>query len=91
MRWRGVGVTVSMPFAYIYGKDVYIHDVIFNKGDKTVTQPVVVGRTKQHALHKARFEANNGGGEYADAVDQMLRKEGTHVSITAPKQPKQAW
>lgn len=84
--WGG-GDSLAMPFAYIYGKDVYIHDVIFNKGDKTVTQPVVVGRTKQHALHKARFEANNGGGEYADAVDQMLRKEGTHVSITAKKAP----
>ena len=37
--------------------------------------------------HKARYEANNGGGEYADAVDQMLRKEGVHINVTARKAP----
>ena len=70
----GGGDSLSMPFAYQFGSDVYIHDVIFNKGDKTVTQPVVVGRTKQHMPHKERYEANNGGGEYCDAIDQALRK-----------------
>lgn len=84
--WGG-GDSLSMPFAYVYGNDVYIHDVIFNRGDKTVTQPVVIGRLKQHTPHKARFEANNGGGEYADAVDSSLRKDGVHINITARKAP----
>ncbi len=84
--WGG-GDSLSMPFIYVYGSDAYVHDVIFNRGDKTVTQPVVVGRLKQHKTHKARFEANNGGGEYADAVDQQLRKDGVHINITARKAP----
>lgn len=84
--WGG-GDSLSMPFAYVYGSDVYIHDVVFNRGDKTVTQPVVVGRTKQHMPHKERFEANNGGGEYADSIDQQLRNDGIHVNITARKAP----
>ena len=84
--WGG-GDSTSMPFAYVYGDSVYIHDVVFNRGDKTVTQPVIVGRTKQHMPHKARYEANNGGGEYADAVDQMLRKDGVHINVTARKAP----
>ena len=84
--WGG-GDSLSMPFVYVFGDAVYVHDVIFNRGDKTVTQPIVVGRTKIHRPHKERFEANNGGGEYADAIDQQLRKDGVHVNITARRAP----
>jgi predicted phage terminase large subunit-like protein len=84
--WGG-GDSLSMPFAYMFGDSVYIHDVIFNRGDKTVTQPVVIGRTKQHMPHKERFEANNGGGEYAAYIDRELRAEGVRINITAQKAP----
>ncbi len=84
--WGG-GDSVAMPFAYVFGSDVYIHDVIFNSGSKDVTQPVVVGRTKIHIPHKERFEANNGGGEYADKIDESLRKDGVHINITARNAP----
>jgi predicted phage terminase large subunit-like protein len=84
--WGG-GDSLAMPFAYIYGSDVYIHDAIFNTGDKTVTYPVVIGRTKQHMPHKERFEANNGGHEYADHVDAELRKAGVHINIYSKAAP----
>jgi len=84
--WGG-GDSLSMPFAYQFGSDVYIHDVVFNKGDKTVTQPLVVGKTKIHLPHKQRYEANNGGHEYADSIDQQLRKDGVRINITAKRSP----
>lgn len=84
--WGG-GDSLAMPIAYRFGDEVYIHDVIFNQGDKTATYPVVIGRTKQHLLHRARFEANNGGAEYADHVDDELRKAGYRVNITTRKAP----
>ncbi|MDR0919807.1 MAG: hypothetical protein LBM93_11295 [Oscillospiraceae bacterium] len=84
--WGG-GDSLSMPFAYIYGSSVYIHDVIFNKGDKTITYPAVIGRTKQHMPHKERFEANNGGHEYADNVDRELRKSNIHINIYSKSAP----
>lgn len=84
--WGG-GDSLSMPFAYQYGEDVYIHDWIFNQGDKDVTRPVVVGRTKQHLPHREQFEANNGGHEYADIVDSELRKAGVHINISSKKAP----
>lgn len=84
--WGG-GDSLAMPFAYVYGSDVYIHDVIFNKGDKTVTRPLVVGRTKQHMPYRERFEANNGGDEYADKVDEELRKDGVRINIYSKKAP----
>lgn len=84
--WGG-GDSLSMPFAQGINGEVYIHDVIFNRGDKTITQPVVIGRSKQHIPHKIRFESNNGGGEYADKIDQELRKDNVHINITAQKAP----
>lgn len=84
--WGG-GDSLSMPIVYKFGEDVYIHDVVFNKGDKSVTYPVVIGRIKLHLPHKARFEANNGGHEYADNVDKALRKDGIHIHVFSKKAP----
>ena len=84
--WGG-GDSLSMPILYKFGADVYVHDVVFNRGDKTITYPVVVGRLKHHHPHKARFEANNGGHEYADNVDRELRKDGVHINVFSRKAP----
>lgn len=84
--WGG-GDSLSMPIAYVYGSDVYIHDVVFNRGDKDVTKPIIIAKAKEHMPHKMRFEANNGGGEYADDVDRQLREQKVHVNITARKAP----
>ena len=84
--WGG-GDSLSMPIAYKFGDDVYIHDVVFNNGAKNVTYPVVIGRLKQHIPNKARFEANNGGHEYADNVDKALREDGVHINVFSKKAP----
>jgi predicted phage terminase large subunit-like protein len=84
--WGG-GDSLSMPFAYVYGDEVYIPDVVFNTGDKEVTRPIVCGKLKIHLPHQNRFEANNGGDEYADKVDEMLRSDGIRLNITHRKAP----
>lgn len=85
--WGG-GDSLSMPFAYVTGEgDVYIHDVIFSKGSKDVTQPMIVNRTKEHSPHKERFEANNGGGEFAADVDRQLSSVGVRTNITTQRAP----
>lgn len=85
--WGG-GDSLSMPFAYVTGGgDVYIHDVIFSKGSKDVTQPMIVNRTKEHSPHKERFEANNGGGEFAADVDRQLSSVGVRTNITTQRAP----
>ena len=84
--WGG-GDSTAMPIAYIYGDAVYIHDVVFNNGDKTITYPAVIGRLKQHHPHRVRFEANNGGHEYADHVDRALRNDGVHINIFSKSAP----
>ena len=84
--WGG-GDSLSMPIAYIYGEDVYIHDVVFNNGDKTVTRPLVIGKLKKHKPHMVRWESNNGGDEYGGIVDEALRADGVKINMSYKKAP----
>jgi predicted phage terminase large subunit-like protein len=83
----GGGDSLSMPVAYMYGDAVFIHDVVFNKGDKEVTRPVVVAKLKQHHPHMARFEANNGGDAYCEKVDEALRAENVKINMSTKRAP----
>jgi len=83
----GGGDSLAQVFAYVYQDDIFIPDVVFNKGAKDETQPVVAGRIMRHKCHTGRFEANNGGDFYADDIDQALRADGYHMNITTAKAP----
>ena len=84
--WGG-GDFLSMPICYFYGDTCYVADVVFNNGDKTVTRPLVVGRIMRHLPHVCQFEANNGGHEYAAAVDKALREKKIMLNITSRRAP----
>lgn len=90
--WGG-GDSLSMPFGKVYGDindgPIYISDWIFNKGDKYVTKPLVVAKTLQHRPNMERFEANNGGDEYAEDIDRMLKENGYKTNITWAKASNQ--
>lgn len=84
--WGG-GDFTSAPIAYVYGDTVFVHDVVFNNGDKTVTRPEVVGKVIQHKINILRGEANNGGDGYCEFVDSELRKQGYHCSVRSQRAP----
>ena len=85
--WGG-GDSLSMPVAYVYGGDVYIHDWIFDKRDKSITKPRVIGKILQHKVKMGRTEANNGGDEYSDDVYRVLRNEhGYSINMSHKKAP----
>jgi predicted phage terminase large subunit-like protein len=85
--WGG-GDSLSMPIAYVYGQDVYIHDWVFDKRDKSHTKPRVVAKILQHKIKMGRTEANNGGDEYSDDVYRILRQEhGYSINMSHKKAP----
>lgn len=85
--WGG-GDSLSMPIGYEYEDgSVYISDVVFNKGDKSITRPIVVGKLMRHLPHQTIFEANNGGDEYCDMVDKELREKGVRLHLSYRKAP----
>ncbi len=84
--WGG-GDSLSMPICMVYGSECYIHDVVFNNGDKTVTRPIVIGKLKVHHPRMVRWESNNGGDEYGGIVDESLRKDGVKMNMSYKKAP----
>lgn len=90
--WGG-GDSLSMPFGKLFGSKedgpIYIPDWIFSKADKYVTKPLVVAKTLQLKPNMERFEANNGGDEYAESIDTMLKAQGFKTNITWAKASNQ--
>ena len=85
--WGG-GDSLSMPIAYVYGQDVFVHDWVFDKRDKSCTKPRVVAKILQHKVKMGRTEANNGGDEYSDDVYRILRQEhGYSINMSHKKAP----
>lgn len=84
----GGGDYVSGPIGYLYDDDLYIEDVVFNDSNKEITRPIVVGKILQHMPTSVRFEANNGGEEYAEFVSEDIRKKlGIGINITSRRAP----
>lgn len=82
---------LSMPIVYVYGDgSMYCVDVVFSNANKVFTQPEVVGKLLIHRPHQVQFEANNGGTEYAQAVDKMLREKGCVLNISTRRAPGNA-
>jgi predicted phage terminase large subunit-like protein len=85
--WGG-GDSLSMPIAYVYGEDVYVHDWVFDRRDKSVTKPRVIAKILQHKVKMGQTEANNGGEEYSDDVHRILRQEyGYSINMSHKKAP----
>lgn len=85
--WGG-GDSLSMPIGFVYGDDVYIHDWIFDRRDKSVTKPRVIAKILSHKVKMGQTEANNGGEEYSDDVYRILREEyGYSINMSHKKAP----
>ena len=85
--WGG-GDSLSMPIGYVYGNDVYIHDWVFDRRDKSVTKPRVIGKILAHKIKMGQTEANNGGEEFSDDVYRILRQDyGYSINMSHKKAP----
>ncbi len=59
------------PVGYIYGKDIYIVDVIFSQDPIEVSQPMVATMLDKYNVDRSRFESNNGGKGFALKVKEL--------------------
>lgn len=72
----------SMPIAYQYGQDYYIDDVICDNSNPEVVEPRLAQKCVQHKVHMGRFESNSAGGRVAQAVQEMIKKQGGRTRLT---------
>ena len=83
----GGGDFLSMPIGYVYGMDVYIHDVVHSDKTKEETRLLVINAIIRNGCSRGFFEANAGGDDYAEYVSSALKKEGYHCSIETKRAP----
>ncbi len=74
----------ALPVAYVYGREVYIEDVLFmNKfGGDDYSRPRVCNIVMRHKVQRFGIEKNNGGDFYATLVSNDLKKLGYRCNIT---------
>lgn len=83
----GGGDYLSMPIAYVYGMDVYIHDVVHSNGAKETTKPMVVHAIIENKCTRGFMEANNAGSDYATDIGQRLKDLGYRCLIESKFAP----
>lgn len=80
--WGG-GDFVAAPICYMYGNDVYIVDVIYNNENKSVTQPLIVGKAKRWGVQFISIEATKTTSSYTEGINERLKEDGYSVNVTS--------
>ena len=78
----GGGDFVSAPVCYQFGDDYYIHDVVFNNGDKFITRPLIRDMILKHKIQAIQFEETKTTTDYHEWIDEELRKKQFRTNIT---------
>ena len=78
--WGG-GDFVSAPIIYQYGEDLFVADVVYNNGDKRVTQPLLVHKAIEHNVQAIFIEATRTTASYTQEVDALLTSMGHKVNL----------
>ena len=84
--WGG-GDYASAPVCVETENGDFIPDVVFNNGDKTITRPLIVDCIIKNNVKYVQFEANNGGSEYAEWVENELKQRDYKCTITSKSAP----
>lgn len=79
--WGG-GDYVAMPICYKYGNDIYVADVVYDNGDKRITQKMIADKVIEHDVAALQIEATKATEEYAEGVDELLRDSGRKINLT---------
>lgn len=78
---------VAAPVCYQYGEDVYVVDVVYDSGDKRVTQPLLAATAQKYGVQSMRIEANKTTEAYKEGVEEETRKRGYRVTMTSKPAP----
>ena len=83
----GGGNYVASPVCYQYGANIYVHDVVYDNGDKKVTQPLLVKAVIANSVQAMQLEANKSTESYKEGIEEELKKQGYRLNITTKAAP----
>lgn len=79
--WGG-GDFVAAPIICKYGNDLYVVDVVYDNGDKRITQRLVADKIIEHNIAAVQVEATKTTEEYANGIETILSEYGRKVNLT---------
>ena len=79
--WGG-GDFVASPVCYQYGDDIYVDDVVYDNGDKKVTQPLIVNKVIKHSVQAMELEGTKTTESYKEGIEEKLKEKQCRLNIT---------
>ena len=83
----GGGDYVAAPVVFQYGDDLYVHDVVYDNGDKRVTQPLLAQKAVTYNASAMQIEANKSTEAYKEGVQAELEKRNYKLNLTTKPAP----
>lgn len=83
----GGGDFVAAPVCFQFGDDIYVHDVVYDSGDKRITQPLLAKAVKDYDVQAMQIEANKSTEGYKDGVGEILKREDIRINLTTKAAP----
>lgn len=83
----GGGDFVAAPICYQYDDDIYVHDVVYDNGDKRITQPLLANAIEEHNITTVQVEANKSTEAYKEGIEQLLKDKNIRINITSKAAP----
>ena len=77
----GGGDFVSAPICFQYGDDIYVHDVVYDDGDKKVTIPLLMNAITKYNVAACQVEASRATVAYKDELNENLRKMDIRINM----------
>lgn len=83
----GGGDYVAAPVCYQYGDDIYVHDVVYDAGDKRITQDLLKQAITKNGVQACQIEANKSTESYKDELQELLSGSGIRINLTTKPAP----
>lgn len=77
----GGGDFVAGPVCYQYDDLVYVMDVVYNDGDKRLTQPDIINKAMKHNVSVIQVECNKSTESYIDGLNEQMKLKGYRCTI----------
>lgn len=83
----GGGDFTASPVCAVYGDDIYVLDVVYDNGDKRITQNLLCDAVEKYGVSAMQIEANKATESYATEVRDLLRERGIRINLTTKPAP----
>lgn len=83
----GGGDYVAGTINYQYGDDIYLADVVYDRGEKNITQPLIAKMAAKYDVDIIQIEATKTTEAYAEGVVDELANLGKKITVRTKPAP----